>query len=74
MVDYVCEKCGKEFTQNGTYTKHKNKKNHCDSEKMNENKCSYDAVDVADVVAHVVAHVVADVVDDDETKITPLVI
>ena len=36
MVDYVCEKCGKEFTQNGTYTKHKNKKNHCDSEKMNE--------------------------------------
>jgi len=63
MVNYVCEKCGKEFTQNGTYTKHKNKKNHCDSEKMNENKCNYDAVDVADIVA--------DVVDADETKIEP---
>jgi uncharacterized C2H2 Zn-finger protein len=29
MVKYSCEKCGKEFTQNGNYTKHLNKKNPC---------------------------------------------
>jgi len=29
MVNYSCEKCGKEFTQKGHYTKHLNKKNPC---------------------------------------------
>jgi len=29
MVKYNCEKCGKEFTQKGHYTKHLNKKNPC---------------------------------------------
>ena len=29
MVKYSCEKCGKEFTQKGHYTKHINKKNPC---------------------------------------------
>ncbi len=29
MVKYSCEKCGKEFTQKGHYTKHTNKKNPC---------------------------------------------
>ena len=29
MVKYSCEKCGKEFTQKGHYTKHANKKNPC---------------------------------------------
>ena len=29
MVNYSCEKCGKEFTQKGHYTKHINKKNPC---------------------------------------------
>ena len=32
MVKYSCEKCGKEFTQKGHYTKHINKKNPCISE------------------------------------------
>jgi len=29
MVNYSCEKCGKEFSQKGYYTKHLNKKNPC---------------------------------------------
>ena len=29
MVKYICEKCGKEFTQKGHYTNHLNKKNPC---------------------------------------------
>lgn len=29
MVKYSCEKCGKEFSQKGHYTKHLNKKNPC---------------------------------------------
>ena len=29
MVNYSCEKCGKEFTQKGHYTKHATKKNPC---------------------------------------------
>jgi len=29
MVNYGCEKCGKEFSQRGHYTKHLNKKNPC---------------------------------------------
>ena len=29
MVNYSCEKCGKEFSQKGHYTKHLNKKNTC---------------------------------------------
>ena len=29
MVKYSCEKCGKEFTQKGHYTKHATKKNPC---------------------------------------------
>ena len=29
MVNYSCEKCGKEFSQKGHYTKHINKKNPC---------------------------------------------
>ena len=29
MVKYGCEKCGKEFSQKGHYTKHLNKKNPC---------------------------------------------
>ena len=29
MVNYSCEKCGKEFNQKGHYTKHLNKKNPC---------------------------------------------
>ena len=29
MVNYSCEKCGKEFTQKGHYTKHVTKKNPC---------------------------------------------
>jgi hypothetical protein len=29
MVKYICEKCGKEFTQKGHYTTHINKKNPC---------------------------------------------
>ena len=29
MVNYSCEKCGKEFTQKGHYTKHLNRKNPC---------------------------------------------
>jgi site-specific DNA-methyltransferase (adenine-specific) len=29
MVNYSCEKCGKEFSQKGHYTKHLNKKNQC---------------------------------------------
>ncbi len=32
MVNYSCEKCGKEFSQKGHYTKHLNKKNPCISE------------------------------------------
>ena len=32
MVKYSCEKCGKEFSQKGHYTKHANKKNPCVSE------------------------------------------
>lgn len=53
MVKYSCEKCGKEFTQKGHYTKHINKKNPCVieskvkeiiekvlAEKMNEIKCN----------------------------------
>ena len=53
MVKYSCEKCGKEFTQKGHYTKHINKKNPCVieskvkeiiekvvSEKINEIKCN----------------------------------
>jgi DNA modification methylase len=52
MVKYSCEKCGKDFTQKGHYTKHVNKKNPCVMEskvkeiiekviveKMNEVKC-----------------------------------
>ena len=39
MVKYSCEKCGKEFTQKGHYTKHTTKKNPCVSEsKMEEIK------------------------------------
>jgi hypothetical protein len=53
MVKYSCEKCGKEFTQKGHYTKHIHKKNPCVieskvkeiiekvvAEKMNEIKCN----------------------------------
>ena len=41
MVKYSCEKCGKEFTQKGHYTKHINKKNSCISEsKIKEIKCN----------------------------------
>lgn len=29
MVKYSCEKCGKDFTQKGHYTKHATKKNPC---------------------------------------------
>ena len=29
MVKYTCEKCGKEFSQKGYYTKHLNKKKPC---------------------------------------------
>ena len=29
MVKYSCEKCGKDFTQKGHYTKHTTKKNPC---------------------------------------------
>ena len=29
MVNYSCEKCGKQFSQKGHYTKHLNKKNPC---------------------------------------------
>lgn len=29
MVKYICEKCGKEFSQKGHYIKHENKKNPC---------------------------------------------
>lgn len=29
MVNYSCEKCGKEFNQKGHYTKHLNRKNPC---------------------------------------------
>ena len=29
MVKYSCEKCGKEFSQKGYYTKHLNKKKPC---------------------------------------------
>ena len=29
MVSYSCEKCGKEFSQKGHYTRHLNKKNPC---------------------------------------------
>ena len=29
MVIYSCEKCGKEFSQKGHYTKHLNRKNPC---------------------------------------------
>ena len=29
MVNYSCEKCGKEFSLKGHYTKHLNKKNPC---------------------------------------------
>ena len=29
MGKYSCEKCGKEFTQKGHYTKHTTKKNPC---------------------------------------------
>jgi DNA (cytosine-5)-methyltransferase 1 len=32
MVKYCCEKCGKEFSQKGHYTKHANKKNPCVAE------------------------------------------
>jgi hypothetical protein len=32
MVKYICEKCGKEFTQKGCYTKHINKKKSCVTE------------------------------------------
>lgn len=35
MVKYICEKCGKEFTQKGHYTKHINKKNPCVYESQN---------------------------------------
>jgi len=57
MVKYSCEKCGKEFTQKGHYTKHINKKNPCVieskikeiiekvvAEKMNEIKCNRDTL------------------------------
>lgn len=36
MVEYVCEKCGKEFSQKSHYTKHQNKKNPCINEKKLE--------------------------------------
>ena len=36
MVNYGCEKCGKEFKQKGHYTKHINKKNPCVFEKKIE--------------------------------------
>ena len=54
MVNYICEKCGKDFAQKGHYTKHINKKNPCVVEskikeliekavfeKMNDVKCTY---------------------------------
>jgi DNA modification methylase len=31
MVNYCCEKCGKEFSQKGNYTKHLNRKKPCES-------------------------------------------
>ncbi len=53
MVKYICEKCGKDFSQKGHYTKHINKKNPCVIEskvkeiiekvfyeKINEIKCN----------------------------------
>jgi DNA modification methylase len=36
MVNYVCEKCGKEFGQKSHYDKHQNKKNPCVNEKKLE--------------------------------------
>jgi len=35
MVKYNCDKCGKEFTQKGHYTKHTTKKNPCVIESQN---------------------------------------
>jgi len=43
MIKYNCEKCGKDFSQKGHYTKHINKKNPCVIEiieKINEIKCN----------------------------------
>jgi DNA (cytosine-5)-methyltransferase 1 len=53
MVNYNCEKCGKDFTQKGHYTKHINKKNPCVIESkvkeiikkvMDEIKCNKDEI------------------------------
>ena len=51
MVKYSCEKCGKEFTQKGHYTKHINKKNPCIiekivAEKINEINCDKNISDI----------------------------
>tara|TARA_R110002073_G_scaffold461_3_gene4038 strand:- start:1449 stop:2438 length:990 start_codon:yes stop_codon:yes gene_type:complete len=60
MVNYSCEKCGKEFSQKGHYTKHLNKKNPCVVEskvkemidKVVEEKLNKEEQNLEDLVAN----------------------
>ena len=70
MVKYSCEKCGKQFTQKGHYTKHTTKKNPC----VFESK-------IEEIIEKVVAEKMIKInydyknnetkVDENETKVEP---
>lgn len=85
MVKYSCEKCGKDFTQKGHYTKHINKKNPCVieskvkeiiekvvSEKINEIKCNENINIIPEIKEDENINIISELKEDEKIKFIDL--
>lgn len=85
MVNYSCEKCGKDFSQKGHYTKHINKKNPCVieskvkeiiekvvSEKINEIKCNENINIIPEIKEDENINIISEIKEDEQIKFIDL--
>ena len=85
MVKYSCEKCGKDFSQKGHYTKHINKKNPCVieskvkeiiekvvSEKINEIKCNESINIIPEIKEDENINIISELKEDEKIKFIDL--
>lgn len=85
MVKYSCEKCGKDFSQKGHYTKHINKKNPCVieskvkeiiekvvSEKINEIKCNENINIIPEIKEDENINIISELKEDEKIKFIDL--
>ena len=85
MVKYSCDKCGKDFSQKGHYTKHINKKNSCVieskvkeiiekvvSEKINEIKCNENVNIIPEIKEDENINIISELKEDEKIKFIDL--